>query len=131
MFNDRSGLVGEAKDMTTWDKSNPAGKGSQDDQLGWMRQGLSGGQMGIALDSAAQPESDQQGSSNRTLGSWNGTTAMLSSHRLPHLLALGCRAWLPMSSCLCKAIIIPSMIASYGGLCCRGYLCSSSRCCSS
>lgn len=99
MFNDRSGLVGEAKGMTTWDKSNPGGKGSQGDQLGWMRQGLSGGQMGIALDSAAQPASDQQGSSNRTLRSRKGITAMLSSHRLSNLLTLGCRVWLPMSPC--------------------------------
>lgn len=40
--------------------------------------------MGTALASAAQPASDQWGSSNRTLGSGKGTTIMLSSPRLPY-----------------------------------------------
>lgn len=55
MFSDRSSQVGEAKDMTTWNKSNHGGKGSQDDQLQWLRQGCSGGQVGSASGSAAQP----------------------------------------------------------------------------
>lgn len=46
MFSDRSSQVGEAKDITTWNKSNHGGKGSQDDQLPWLRQGCSGGQVG-------------------------------------------------------------------------------------
>lgn len=62
MFSDGSSQIGETKDMTTWIKS------SQDDQLQWLRQGRSGGQVSSASGSAAQPAPDQQVSSNSTLG---------------------------------------------------------------